>query len=101
MEGLENVDETISEKLGQISVSKKDYEKFQLELSEQMVEKWEESSYAKVFRGVKIDNYHKFLDNFQESTLGITDEIKFDLKQLGDTVDDLVDDSVDDSVDDV
>merc|ERR1739838_71330 len=66
--------EKITTKLSAITVSKNDMVEFQKQLSEQMVEAWNESSECKLFRGIDKARYGEFLELFQETT-GISDKV--------------------------
>ena len=64
----EHVGNRIANTLQQIPVSKDKFQKYQCTLADRLIEKWKEEATVKVFRGVELDKYSKFLDQFQKST---------------------------------
>ena len=71
----------LSDILDCIHPSKEQYEKFQSSLKDKLVSKWTESSESKVFQGVEIAQYDKFLDFFQEAT-GLDDKVRAELETM-------------------
>ena len=65
----------IRQTLSDVTVSRQDLETFEKQLSEQLVNEWEENSQCKVFRGIEKDKFSDFLEVFQKSS-GFDDEVK-------------------------
>ena len=77
----DHVGECVSQKLSKVRVNKKDFEEYQTALKDRLVKDWTETSMCKVFNGVEIANYPKFLDTLQKSA-DFDDKIRGDLEQL-------------------
>jgi len=88
---VENVGSTVSNLLGSIHVSKKKFQEFQTSMNDMLVSKWDEKSETKVFHGVEIAHYTRFIDMFQKNT-GITDEVRalLETMEFTDKMDDKV-----------
>eukprot|EP00092_Neocalanus_flemingeri_P018533 GFUD01020069.1.p1 GENE.GFUD01020069.1~~GFUD01020069.1.p1 ORF type:complete len:586 (-),score=220.57 GFUD01020069.1:538-2217(-) len=87
----ENVQLTVQDTLGKITVSKDQFARFQVLLKDQLVDNWEETSESKVFQGVQVEKYTEFLELFKTST-GIDKKVyaEFKAMEFTDRMDDKV-----------
>ena len=77
----DHVGECVSQKLSKVRVNKRDFEEYQTALKDRLVKDWTETSMCKVFNGVEIANYPKFLNTLQKSA-DFDDKIRSDFEQL-------------------